>query len=452
MPLAIIIILLVVGSVIFHVVSPWWFTPIASNWEMMDNTVKLTFWVTGFVFVAVNLFMAYSIWRFRHRSGNKAEYRPEDKKLEWWLTIVTTLGVAALLTPGLFVWAKFVTVPDDATVVEVMGQQWNWSYRYPGKDGALGATDTKLMTPDNPFGIDPKDPKGQDDVLVQSQELHLPIGKPVKILLRSRDVTHQYAVPQFRVKMDMVPGMVTYFWFTPTRTGSFNVLCEQLCGIAHWAMRGRVVVEEQAAYDAWLAQQATFASIAALKAGDATAGAASYAVCTACHGPDAQGNPALNAPKLAGQSGWYLTRQLNDFKHGLRGGDSRDSFAQQMVGMAATLADDTAVRNVVAYVESLPAGERAPPTLAGDLGHGKAIYATTCSACHGASGEGVWATNAPRLAGMSDWYMMRQLKNFQQGLRGSHPQDFPGAQMALMAETLNDDKAIGDVLAYLNSL
>jgi cytochrome c oxidase subunit II len=452
MPLAIIVVLLVVGSVVFHVVSPWWFTPIASNWEMMDNTVKLTFWVTGFVFVAVNLFMAYSIYRYRHRAGHKAEYRPEDKKLEWWLTIVTTLGVAALLAPGLVVWAKFVTVPSDAAVVEVMGQQWNWSYRYPGKDGALGATDTKLMTPDNPFGIDPTDPKGQDDVLVQSQDLHLPLGKPVKILLRSRDVTHQYAVPQFRVKMDMVPGMVTYFWFTPTRTGSFNVLCEQLCGIAHWAMRGRVVVEEPAAYEAWLAQQATFGSLAAQKAGDAAVGAASYAVCTACHGPDAQGNPVLNAPKLAGQSGWYLTRQLSDFKHALRGADSRDTFGQQMAPMATTLVDDLTVRNVVAYIESLPAGERAPPTLAGDLAHGKSIYAATCSACHGAGGEGVWATNAPRLAGMSDWYMLRQLKNFKQGIRGAHPQDFPGAQMALMAETLNDDKAMGDVLAYLNTL
>ncbi|HYL72311.1 MAG TPA: c-type cytochrome, partial [Candidatus Dormibacteraeota bacterium] len=310
----------------------------------------------------------------------------------------------------------------------------------------------KLMTPENPFGIDPKDPNGQDDVLVQSQDLHLPIGKPVKILLRSRDVTHQYAVPQFRVKMDMVPGMVTYFWFTPTKTGTYNVLCEQLCGIAHFAMRGRVVVEEQAAYDAWLAAQPTFGATMAQAAGSATAGAASYAVCTACHGPDGQGNPTLNAPKLAGQAGWYLTRQLNGFKHGVRGGDPRDTFALQMAPMAATLTDDAAVRNVVAYIESLPAGERAPQTLAGEVARGKSIYATTCSACHGAKGEGVWATNAPKLAGMSDWYMLRQLKNFKDGIRGKHPQDFPGAQMALMAETLNDDKAIGDVLAYLDTL
>jgi cytochrome c oxidase subunit 2 len=260
MTLAIIIVLLVVGSLIFHVLSPWWFTPIASNWEMMDNTVKLTFWVTGFVFVVVNLFLAYAVIRFRHKKGQQALYKPEDSKLEWYLTIATALGVAALLTPGLFVWAKFVTVPSDATVVEVVGQQWNWSYRLPGKDGALGAANPSLISTTNPFGIDPADPKGADDILIASPELHLPLGKPVKVLLRSRDVSHQFAVPQFRVKMDMVPGMVTYFWFTPTRTGSFNVLCEQLCGLAHFAMRGRVVVDEQPAYDAWLAQQPSFAS------------------------------------------------------------------------------------------------------------------------------------------------------------------------------------------------
>ena len=164
-----------------------------------------------------------------------------------------------MLAPGLAVWAKFVTVPDDASVVEVVGQQWAWSYRFPGSDGELGAVDNKLVTLDNPFGVDPKDPKGQDDILVLSPELHLPIGKPVKLELRAKDVNHQFAVPQFRVKMDMVPGMVTYFWLTPTRTGSFDALCEQLCGVAHFAMRGRVIVDEEPAFQTWLAAQPTFA-------------------------------------------------------------------------------------------------------------------------------------------------------------------------------------------------
>src|SRR5262245_54731300 len=158
-----------------------------------------------------------------------------------------------MLAPGLVVWAKFVTPPEDASIVEVVGQQWNWSYRFPGRDGKLGATDARLVTVDNPFGMNPDDPQGQDDVLIANPELHLPMGKPVKRLLRAKDVNHQFAVPQFRVKMDMVPGMVTHFWLTPTRTGTFDALCEQLCGIGHFAMRGRVVVDEQPAFDSWLA-------------------------------------------------------------------------------------------------------------------------------------------------------------------------------------------------------
>src|ERR1700751_3299202 len=101
MALGLALLLLVAGTLAFHFLSPWWYPPIASNWTTMDDTVKVTFWVTGFVFVAVNVFMAYAVIRYRHRQGLKAEYEPESKKLEWWLTIVTTIGVAALLAPGL---------------------------------------------------------------------------------------------------------------------------------------------------------------------------------------------------------------------------------------------------------------------------------------------------------------------------------------------------------------
>ena len=103
MALAIVLVLLIVGTVLFHFLSPWWFTPIASNWTSIDDTIGLTFWVTGFVFAAVNLFMAYCVLRYRHRKGGRAHYEPENKKLEWWLVGLTTVGVAALLAPGLVV-------------------------------------------------------------------------------------------------------------------------------------------------------------------------------------------------------------------------------------------------------------------------------------------------------------------------------------------------------------
>ncbi len=148
MPLAIVIILLVVGSLLFHFLSPWTFTPLASNWGAIDFTVDVTFVVTGFVFVAVNLFMAYAIIKYRHREGAKAAYEPENKKLEIWLTVLTTIGVAAMLAPGLIVFAKFVNVPEGATEIEVIGQQWKWSYRLPGEDGTFGTVDAKLIGDD----------------------------------------------------------------------------------------------------------------------------------------------------------------------------------------------------------------------------------------------------------------------------------------------------------------
>ena len=99
------------------------------------------------VSLAVNLFLAYAVIRYRHRKGGeKAHYEPENKKLEWWLTIGTSVGIAAMLAPGLAVWAKFVTVPEEASVVEVLGQQWNWSYRLPGRDEALGKTDMRFVS------------------------------------------------------------------------------------------------------------------------------------------------------------------------------------------------------------------------------------------------------------------------------------------------------------------
>ena len=264
MKTALVLVLVAIGSVVFHLLSPWWWTPIASNWRYIDGTIEITFWITGVVFTAIVLFTAYCVWRFRHREGNVADYKPENKRLEGWLTIATAVGVAAMLAPGLVVWAHFVTVPDDATEVEVLGQQWQWSYRLPGQDGKLGTASTQAITAENPFGIHADDPAGKDDVLIQGGELHLPVDKPVKLLLRAVDTLHDFYVPQFRAKMDMIPGSVTYYWFTPTRTGTFEALCAELCGTGHPYMRGVVIVDAQADYDAWLAQQATYSQVSAL--------------------------------------------------------------------------------------------------------------------------------------------------------------------------------------------
>ena len=256
---ALMLVLVAVGTVVFHFMSPWWWTPIASNWGYIDDTIIITFWVTGVVFIAVVGFMAYCAYRFRYREDRRAAYEPENNKLELWLTILTAVGVTVMLVPGLFVWNQYVTVPEEAAELEAVGQQWQWSFRLPGKDGVLGTTDPKNINDDNPFGMNPDDPNGRDDVLIEDSEVHIPIDKPLKVLLRSKDVLHDFYVPQFRAKMDIVPGMVTYFWFTPIRTGTFDLLCFELCGVGHHDMRGSVVVESESAYQAWLREQTTFA-------------------------------------------------------------------------------------------------------------------------------------------------------------------------------------------------
>ncbi len=450
MPLALVLILLVVGSVLFHLLSPWTFTPLASNWGMVDFTVDVTLWVTGAVFVAVNLFMAACVIKYRHKKDARANYEPENKKLETWLTVITTIGVAAMLTPGLVVWGKFVEVPEDAHEVEAVGQQWHWTYRFPGEDGKFGEVRAELITMDNPFGMVPEDPNGRDDVLVYNPEVHIPIDRPVKFVLRSKDVLHDFAVAQFRVKMDLVPGMQTYLWLTPTEPGRFEVLCEELCGIAHHTMRGAVVVEEQGDFEAWLAGYPTYADTLDAQAGDATIGSGLYGVCSACHGTEGQGMQALNAPKLAGQSEWYLRRQIENYKSGLRGAHEDDTYGRQMAQMANALADEAAIDNVIAHILKFP-DEPAPATIEGNVEKGERLY-RVCAYCHGADGMGIQALNAPRAAGMTDWYLVRQLKNFRDGVRGSHPQDYYGMQMGFMGRILMDDQAINDLVAYINTL
>ena len=263
MIVAIVLILVVIGTVAFHIWSPWWWTPIASNWGFIDDTILVTFWITGVVFIVVILFTAYCVIRYRYKEGHRAEYEPENAKLETWLTVLTSVGVAVMLAPGLFVWDQFITVPEDAVEVEVLGQQWQWSYRYPGQDGALGTTDIANMDGDNTFGLNPNDANGQDDLLIEGDDLHLLLGQPVKVLLRSVDVLHDFYVPEFRAKMDSIPGAVTYVWFTPIRTGTFDILCFELCGVGHYDMRGTVIVEEEADYRAWIDEQSTFAELMA---------------------------------------------------------------------------------------------------------------------------------------------------------------------------------------------
>lgn len=186
------------------------------------------------------------------------------------------------------------------------------------------------------------------------------------------------------------------------------------------------------------------------QAQDIMAGEASFQLCKTCHGRNGEGLKALNAPSLGGQFGWYIERQLQNYKHGIRGKHPNDVYGAPMRPMALTLADDSAVKNVSAYIQTLPKAKPAT-TLSGDVNQGKALYAV-CATCHGQNAEGVPTLNSPRLDMLSDWYMLRQLKNFKAGIRGKHPKDVYGAQMVPMSMTLADEQAMKNVISYILSL
>ena len=183
---------------------------------------------------------------------------------------------------------------------------------------------------------------------------------------------------------------------------------------------------------------------------DVAAGKAAYMVCASCHGQNGEGNPALNAPRIAGQEPWYISRQLAAYRAGHRGTAPGDVYGMQMKPMAMTSADPATEANLIEYIGTLSAPP-ADATIEGDAAAGQTGYAV-CVACHGANGEGNQALGGPKLAGQNDWYLVRQIKNYKSGLRGYDPADTYGMQMKPMAGILADDKAINDVVAYINTL
>lgn len=176
-----------------------------------------------------------------------------------------------------------------------------------------------------------------------------------------------------------------------------------------------------------------------------------FSTCAACHGNQAEGNLALNAPALVNQDAWYLVRQLQHFKVGIRGADKQDSIGQRMSAIARTLEDSITIAGIVEYIKTLPPVLTAS-TVKGDIQAGMSQYAMICGACHGPGAEGNLDFNAPKLTGTDDWYLERQLVQFKNGTRGSHPDDITGTQMKQIAGTLKDDKSIQDVIAYIQSL
>jgi cytochrome c oxidase subunit 2 len=176
-------------------------------------------------------------------------------------TSATAVLFIGLTLMGEQVWARvhFQGAPEGSIPIEVTGQQFVWNFRYPGADGKFGTLDLKQINDSagNPLGIDSKDPAGKDDLTTPT--VAVPVNRPVELMLRSKDVTHSFFVPELRLKQDAVPGMVIRIHFTADKTGRFEIACAELCGLGHYKMRSFLEVMEQADYDKWLQQHAASA-------------------------------------------------------------------------------------------------------------------------------------------------------------------------------------------------
>lgn len=252
-----IIVMVAFGGVIstFWARGRWWFPPVASqHGAEVDRLIITTFIVTGFAFFLVHLVLGIFVWRYAAAREERAIFWHENRTLELTYTLVPAAILITLISMGAVTWARVHSpVPPNALKVEVLGQQFAWTFRYAGPDGRFGRTAPRFVSRQNPRGMDPSDAAGRDDIIVS--ELRLPVNQPVVLLIRSSDVLHSFFLPNFRVKQDAVPGMTTQFWFTPTRRGNYELACAELCGVGHYIMRGRVVVESKAAFNAWLAKQ-----------------------------------------------------------------------------------------------------------------------------------------------------------------------------------------------------
>lgn len=212
------------------------------------------------IFVLWGIFFTYLLVKYRKRAGVPAvrEEHGDGSKLSELKSLAPDIAVM-IFEIGLIVfyavpvWSKIkMSTPSakDSVLISVVGEQFGWNIHYAGPDGKFGARKTELVHFNNPVGLDKNDPAAADDLLM-GNEMHLPLGKPALIELTSKDVIHNFFVPEFRLKQDAVPGMRIPVWVEPTLAGKYEIACAQLCGFAHSLMRGDVVVETQAEFDAW---------------------------------------------------------------------------------------------------------------------------------------------------------------------------------------------------------
>lgn len=241
----------------------------SSEGKSIDTMMWVTIIITGIVFFLTQILLFWFAFRYQETEKRKPYYYAHNNKLEILWTSIPAITLTILVVFGLKYWFKFTgDAPKNAQLIEITGHQFGWEIRYPGKDGILGKKNYKLTdaAKENPLGVDFSDPASHDDVHVPTT-MHVVVNKPVKLVINSQDVIHDVGLPQFRLKMDAVPGTPTTLWFTPVvttkemqkRTGNpnfvYEISCDQMCGKGHFGMRGVIVVETQKEYNEWWIKQ-----------------------------------------------------------------------------------------------------------------------------------------------------------------------------------------------------
>jgi len=244
--LAVIIWILTLGSVSLFFVKQWWFpTAISSHAAALDRQFLITIIVVGISFTAAQVGLGYMVWKYRERPINdRAVYTHGSNRLEVLWTVITAFVFITLGVMGQSVWAslRLHDAPAGSYTVEVVAQQFQWNFHYAGKDNKFGRTDPQLIDDSalNFVGIDAQDPASADDSVTSA--LVIPVNRPVELRLRSKDVIHNFWVPQLRFKQDLVPGMEIKVHFTANKVGKYELACAELCGQLHFKMRSFMLV------------------------------------------------------------------------------------------------------------------------------------------------------------------------------------------------------------------
>lgn len=250
-----------------HVILP---VSASEHGNDIDTLWDFNMYIVIAVFVLTNAVLFLFASKYYHKKGNKATFFAHSTKLEMVWTIIPAIVLSVIIIYGLRTW-NHITTPasKDALTIELYAKQFDWTARYPGLDGQLGKTNYKLISDVNPLALDEKDNASMDDILTKG-EFHIPVGKEVNFVFRSRDVIHSAFMPHFRAQMNCVPGMETYFHFKPIITTAemrkklnkddfdYVLLCNKICGATHFNMQMNIIVESEADYKAWLAKQKAF--------------------------------------------------------------------------------------------------------------------------------------------------------------------------------------------------